>query len=262
MNGINLIPVFMIGLLGGVHCIGMCGGIVGAFSAASTTSATRRSFPIAVVAGSAAALHMSTRGNVLRVLAYNVGRISSYAVAGALVGGLTGGVRTLTGLSTLQMGGYWLANLMLIALGLYLMDVWRGLVWLETAGQSLWQHLQPLTKYLLPLDSPFKALALGGLWGWLPCGMVYSMLLTAMFSGSARSGAIVMLVFGLGTLPTLFTLGLLGNQWKSWAQRRNVRIIGGMIVLTFGVLGLVRSVNGMPLTWLDALCINPTGIAQ
>jgi sulfite exporter TauE/SafE len=156
----------------------------------------------------------------------------------------------------MQIVGYWLANLMLVALGLYLMDAWRGLVQLETAGQVLWRRIQPLMKHLLPLDSPIKLLALGGLWGWLPCGMVYSVLLTAMLSGSALSGASVMLAFGLGTLPTLLMLGMLGGRLRSWLQRRPIRRLSGLIVLSFGLLGLVRAANGVP-SWLDAVCITP-----
>jgi sulfite exporter TauE/SafE len=194
---------------------------------------------------------------VVRVLAYNTGRIGSYGIAGALAGGIAGGAQSLTGITVLQIGGYWLANLMLVLLGLYLMDVWRGLTRLEAAGQMVWQRIRPLMQYLLPLDSPLKALALGGVWGWLPCGMVYSVLVTAMLSGSAGSGALVMLAFGLGTLPTLLTMGLFGAQFKGWAQRRPVRVTGGLLVLGFGVLGLVRAAHGLPMAWLDGVCVSP-----
>jgi sulfite exporter TauE/SafE len=196
----------------------------------------------------------------MRVLAYNLGRIGSYATAGALAGGLAGGARALSGISAVQAGGYWLANLMLIVLGLYLMDAWHGLARLESFGQALWRRLQPFTKFLLPLDSLPKMLALGSLWGWLPCGMVYSMLLTAMLTGSAVSGASVMLVFGLGTLPTLLALGLLGAKWRNLMQRRQVRIASGLIVLTFGLIGLLRAANGLPASWLDAVCITHSGL--
>lgn len=252
MDSLTLLPIFMIGLLGSVHCVGMCGGIVGAFSVAS---APVKKFPVAVVA--AGAIDTGALDRILNVVLYNVGRIGSYAIAGALAGGVATGARAISGLSTVQLGGYWLANLMLVALGLYLMGAWRGLAYLETAGQTVWRHIQPLTKSLLPLDSPVKMLAVGSLWGWLPCGMVYSVLLTAMLTGSARSGATVMLVFGLGTLPTLLVMGLLGTQLRGWMQRRPVRLTSGLIVLAFGLLGLVRAANGLPSSWLDALCLSP-----
>lgn len=243
--GLNLLPIAMIGLLGGVHCVGMCGGIVSALSVAARPS---RQAAGALDGG-------------LKVLAYNLGRIGSYTVAGAIAGGAAGmagrGIGALTSMSTLQIGGYWLANLMLVALGLYLMDLWRGLSRLELLGQRLWRRIQPLTKPFLPMDSPAKALALGGLWGWLPCGMVYSVLLTAMLTASAWSGALVMLAFGLGTLPNLVAIGLLGTRLQGWTRRRGVRLGAGLLVLAFGVLGLVRAGHGLSLGWLDTVCITP-----
>ncbi|RZI42740.1 sulfite exporter TauE/SafE family protein [Herbaspirillum sp. HC18] len=258
MTDLHLLPVFMIGLLGGVHCIGMCGGIVGAFSVASA----RRTIPIHAASGAGAVSHAATFDDAARVFAYNAGRLSSYAIAGAIAGGVAQGVRTLSFVSSLQIGGYWLANLMLIALGLYLMGVWRGLAYLEAGGQVVWRRVQPLVRHLLPVDNVGKAFALGGLWGWVPCGMVYSVLLTAMLSGSATSGAMVMLAFGAGTLPVLVTMGMLGSRLQGWTRRRGVRIASGMIVLAFGLLGLIRAGNGLSLGWLDTVCITPppTGI--
>ena len=254
MNGAHLLSVFAVGLAGSVHCIGMCGGIVGALSA--TAPARPPNLPArAVIAITPAAALAPASQRLLRVAAYNTGRISSYMVAGALAGGLAQGAASLARLATLQLAFYWLANLMLVALGLYLMDVWRGLAHLESAGQLLWRRVQPLLKLLLPMDSQLKALALGGLWGWVPCGMVYSVLLTALLSGSAVDGAAVMLAFGLGTLPMLVTLGLMGAGVRARLQQRTVRLACGLLVLGFGVLGLVRASHGASLGWLDALCL-------
>ncbi|MET0962880.1 MAG: sulfite exporter TauE/SafE family protein [Noviherbaspirillum sp.] len=249
MSTLALFPFFVAGLVGSVHCVGMCGGIVGAFSLA----APRPAFPVPVVAAPAAA----AIDGALRVLAYNAGRLGSYMAAGALAGGLLGGVRHLAGAAPMQMAAYWLANLVLVALGLYLMDAWRGLARLEGAGRLLWSRLQPLTRCLLPVDHPGKALALGALWGWLPCGMVYSMLMSAMLTGSAGGGAAVMLAFGLGTLPALITTGLLGNRLQAWTRRRPVRMGAGLLVLAFGMLGLARASHGIDIGWLAALCLTP-----
>lgn len=246
MNAISLAPVFMVGLLGSVHCVGMCGGIVSAFSMAPA-----RTFPVAVIS-----LRSAAPGAALgRVFAYNGGRIASYAAAGALAGGIAGAARTLAGLAVLETAGYWLANLMLVVLGLYLMEAWRGLARLEQLGQRGWRHVEPLTRRLLPLDSPFKLVAMGALWGWLPCGMVYSVLLTAMLSGSALSGAAVMLAFGLGTLPMLLTMGVLGAPLRVWIRRRAVRVAAGLLVFGFGVLGMARAATGVSHGWIDALCL-------
>ena len=252
MSTLSLFPYFIAGLVGSVHCAGMCGGIVGAFSMA----APRRTFPVAVVAANAPSLALD---GAVRVLSYNAGRIGSYMTAGALAGGLLGGVRQLAGAAPLQLGAYWLANLMLVALGLYLMNAWHGLARLESVGQLLWSRLQPLTRRLLPVDHPAKALALGALWGWLPCGMVYSMLASAMLSGSAASGAAVMLAFGMGTLPALITMGLFGNLLQAWTRRRGVRLGAGLLVLSFGLIGLARASGGIDIGWLGALCLTPPG---
>jgi sulfite exporter TauE/SafE len=249
MDALNLLPVFLVGLAGSVHCVGMCGGIVSAFSMAPARAST---FPVAVVTQAAPRVADSA----LRTMAYNTGRIGSYGLAGAIAGGLAGGARTLAGLAPLQTGGYWLANLMLVVLGLYLMGAWAGLTRLESLGQGLWRQLRPLMSRILPLDTPLKMLALGALWGWLPCGMVYSVLLTAMLAGSAAGGASVMIAFGLGTLPMLLALGMTGARLRLALRQPRVRLAGGLLVLGFGVLGIARAASGMPMGWLDSLCLS------
>ncbi len=150
---------------------------------------------------------------------------------------------------------------MLVALGLYVIGVWQGLTHIEAIGRGIWRRLLPLTRRLTPVDSPLKMLAVGSIWGWLPCAMVYSMLLTALLSGSAAAGATVMLVFGLGTLPTMFMFGMLGAKLRIWMQYRQVRFIGGLVILSFGLLGLMRAGSGLPLSWLDAICVSPAAAA-
>ena len=252
MDQLNLIPVFLVGLAGSVHCVGMCGGIVSAFSMAP---AARAPFPVAVVTQGVPRAH----AGALRLAAYNTGRIGSYAMAGAIAGGLAGGVRTLAGLGALQTLAYWFANLMLVLLGLYLTGALPGLARIEQLGQGLWRTLRPLTARIAPLDTPAKMLALGALWGWLPCGMVYSVLLTAMLAGSAPAGAAVMLAFGLGTLPMLLALGAAGERLRRALQKKAVRVAGGLLVLAFGLLGMLRAAGGVSHGWLDVLCL--TGAA-
>jgi sulfite exporter TauE/SafE len=253
MNAFQLLPVFLVGLLGSVHCVGMCGGIVGAFSAARRVPPARM-IPLQVQG--AAVMQASALDQLLYGLACNGGRLASYAIAGAIAGGVAQSARTFTWLSSIQTGGYWLANLMLVALGLYLMNAWRGLAHLEAAGQAVWRHVQPLVPRLMPIDHPGKAVALGALWGWVPCGMVYSVLLTAMATGSAASGAAVMLAFGLGTLPMLLGLGALGTGLLAWTRKPAVRTACGLLILGFGLAGLARAVGGLSLGWIDALCIS------
>ena len=206
-------PLFLIGLLGGTHCVGMCGGIVGA---------------LALGSGPRLSLH----------LAYNAGRITSYVLAGALAGALGAASLALAGQLPLRLFLYALANLMLVALGLYLMGITRVLAFSERLGQGLWRRIQPLTRRFLPVHGVRQAFPLGLLWGWLPCGLVHSVLITALTSGSAQHGALSMLAFGLGTLPNLLLAGLLAARLKEFSGRRGVRQAAGLLVLAFGVWGL------------------------
>jgi len=256
----NLLPILIAGLAGSVHCAGMCGGIVSAFSVGGPSAAPARArvIPIARMGtGGTAAMTWAgaNTGALGHVLAYNSGRIGSYMLAGAMAGGIAGSIASLTQMASAQLIAYWIANLMLVAMGLYLMDAWRGLARIETLGGILWRRVQPLVKPLVPMDTPLKALALGGLWGWVPCGMVYSMLLTAMLSGSALDGALVMGAFGLGTLPMLLAIGMAGSKLRQYLQKRSVRVACGLLVLGFGVLGLARAASGGQHAWFDVLCL-------
>ena len=206
--------LFIVGLLGGAHCVGMCGGIVGALS-------------------------MGTSPRLSMHLAYNGGRLLSYALAGALVGAVGGLGLALSGQWPLRIVLYAFANLMLVALGLYLMGASRTLLFVEHAGQGLWRRLQPLTRRFLPARTVGQAFPLGLLWGWLPCGMVYSALVTAMTSGSALHGAGLMLAFGLGTLPNLLLAGLLAARMKACAAHPQLRRCAGLLILAFGLWGLL-----------------------
>ena len=249
MTLLSLLPIFLVGLLGGVHCVGMCGGIVGAFAVA----APRRTILIHRVTATDST---SVADSASRVLSFNLGRITSYMLAGALAG-LLGSVPLMINLAAVQTLAFWLANLMLIALGLTLMGLWHGLSHVEAVGQHLWRRLQPLMRQLVPVRRNAQALALGGLWGWVPCGMVYSVLMTALLSGSAIRGAVIMLAFGLGTLPLLLSMGMAGSSIQPLLQRPLARCLAGLLVLGFGVVGLMRVGLGLSNVWLDTLCITP-----
>lgn len=255
MDGLSLVPLFVVGLLGSVHCAGMCGGIVGALSVAPAHALALPGQVALPVPLHAMRLAVPDRPALANVLAYNGGRIGSYMLAGMLAGGLGQGAGALAHLPALQAGAYWLANLMLVALGLYLMDAWRGLARLEQGGQMVWRRVRPLLRRIGPLDGPGRMLAAGAVWGWLPCGMVYSVLFTAMLSGSARTGALAMLAFGLGTLPMLLALGMLGARLRAFLRVPAVRRACGLLVLGFGVAGLARAAAGLPHGWLQDVCV-------
>jgi sulfite exporter TauE/SafE len=246
---VSLAPVFLVGLLGSVHCAGMCGGIVGALSLAPPRVRRRGIvIPLRTVAAAPAGLQAA---------AYNAGRIASYAAAGALAGALGQGASHLAALPVLQGFAYVAANLLLAALGLHLMGAWAGIARIERGGQLLWRHVRPFIARIGPPDTPGRMLAAGALWGWLPCAMVYSVLVTAMLSGSAASGALVMLAFGFGTLPMMLALGLAGARLRGWLRLRAVRLACGATVLAFGLAGLARAAGGLPASWLGTLCLTP-----
>ncbi|PWB39298.1 MAG: hypothetical protein C3F19_16855 [Rhodocyclales bacterium] len=226
------IAVFLVGLLGGTHCMAMCGGIVGALTVG--TPPGRPQWP----------LH----------LAYNLGRISSYALDGAVLGAIGSAGLLLNEALPVQMTLYVLANLMLVALGLYLIGVPQGLTFLERGGQKVWARIQPLTRRFLPATSVSRALPLGMLWGFLPCGMVYSVLTTALLTGSAVRGAGLMLAFGLGTLPNLLLAGFLLRRFRDIVQGRAVRLVSGLLVLGFGVWGLFNATSLGGRLWQGIVC--------
>jgi sulfite exporter TauE/SafE len=218
LSASGYLSLFLIGLLGGTHCIGMCGGIVSALS-------------------------MGGPPRIVLHLAYNGGRILSYAVAGAIAGALGGLSLTLSSQLPVRIVLYGLANLMLIALGFYLLGITQALAFFERFGKKLWVHLQPLSKRYLPARTVAQAFPLGLLWGWLPCGLVYSALATALTSGSALQGAGLMLAFGAGTLPSLLLAGLLAVRLRAYAAMPAVRWLAGLLVLGFGVWGLVGALR-------------------
>ena len=215
---VALVAAFVGGLAGGVHCAGMCGGIVHALCAGTTGARPARKFAYLV--------------------AYNAGRIASYACAGALAG-VIGQAGLLTRAAPiLQPVSFAFASLMLIALGLYLAGALPALTRLEAAGTRLWRSVQPLTRHLLPVISIPRALGLGALWGWLPCGMVYAVLLTALALGTWQEGALLMLAFGAGTLPNLLGLGFISSTLVRIRQNSMPRVAAGCIVAVFGVYSL------------------------
>jgi len=178
------------------------------------------------------------------VLAYNIGRITSYTLAGAIAGGIGQTVFNLLGQQTAHAIAGVISALFLIALGTYLAGWWSYLLILERAGAKLWRYIEPWGRHLLPVRSVPQALLLGGLWGWLPCGLVYTVLVWAMASGSVVSGAWLMGAFGLGTLPTLLVLGGLGRKLQRLRQEGWVRPLAAGIVILLGVYGLWATLSG------------------
>ncbi len=191
--------------------MGMCGGLMGALTLA---------------------IPPAQRGRRLRLLvAYNVGRVLSYTAAGLMLGMAGWAVANSPAVLVLRI----MAALLLIAMGLYLAGWWSGLTRIEAMGRGLWRHIQPVASRLLPVSSLPRTLLLGALWGWLPCGLVYSTLLWAASQGNALHSAALMAAFGLGTWPVLLATGLAAERVNRLLRQRSVRVAGGMLVVLFGV---------------------------
>lgn len=237
MIDVTLLSVFLVGLLGGVHCASMCGGIVAVMGRAPTTPA-----PSPAHEGLASIrVRVERARQPLGVLiGYNLGRISSYVIAGALAGALGSGAALVRHVLPMQQLAFVAANLVLIAMGLHLTGALGTLTRLEGAGSALWRRLQPIASRSLAADTARKAYAAGLVWGWVPCGMVYGVLMAALVSGSPVQGALLMAAFGAGTLPNLLLLGGSAALLRPWLARRGVRIAAGLLIIGFGVAGLAR----------------------
>lgn len=206
---VSLITALLLGFFSSTHCLGMCGGIMGALTLGISSESQGRKLAI--------------------MLGYNLGRITSYTFMGAVAG--------LLGYWLLAAGaGQWLrfvAAGLLVLMALYLTNWWRALIWLEKLGQGLWRYVQPLGKRLLPVRTWPQSVMLGALWGWLPCGLVYTALTYAMTQPGALSGALTMLAFGLGTLPALLAAGFAAGPLQRFVRLPALRHLGALLLLVF-----------------------------
>ena len=180
----------------------------------------------------------SSYSKTMLIFCYNFGRIMSYTLIGAIVG-FTGSVAAKNiglPLASLRI----VSALFLIFLGLY---IGQWLMWLnrvERLGKFIWQYLSPLSKRLIPVNSPQKAIALGALWGWLPCGLIYSMLTWSLASGSTTTGALIMTSFGLGTLPALLVISYSFIKAKTLLNHPIFRKSMALSLIAYGLYSLYR----------------------
>ncbi|WNL38366.1 sulfite exporter TauE/SafE family protein [Halomonas sp. PAMB 3232] len=212
-----LLAAWVFGLLGGAHCIGMCGGIMSALAFAVPPSMRRP----ARMAG--------------LMLGYNLGRIASYMVAGTLAAAL-GTLITLAPAARVVLEAF--AAVMLILMALYIANWWKGLLALEGLGRRLWRVIEPLGRRLMPVVRLPQAVALGALWGWLPCGLVYSMLAWSMATAAPAQGALLMGAFGLGTLPALLATGLAARALSNLIRHPATRTLAALVIISFALYQL------------------------
>jgi len=212
-----------LGLASGVHCAGMCGGIVTAFSLSKPDGHRAKASPNPI----------STR-----LIVFNAGRISSYALGGALAG-------TLGALGWYASGAQAalsvVASVVLGLVGMHLAGLRGPMRLLESLGVPLWRRIQPVAVAFSRKQDIVSAYAAGLAWGWLPCGLVYGALSAAAFAGSPEQGAAAMLAFGLGTAPWLLAAGAAAARLRAWMARKPVRLAVGGTVLGFGLWGLAHA---------------------
>ncbi|WP_404339812.1 sulfite exporter TauE/SafE family protein [Pseudoalteromonas mariniglutinosa] len=214
-----LISAFMMGLLGSGHCVAMCGGIASSLQLAANSNR-----------------------HILFSISYNLGRATSYMVAGALVAGISSQFASQSTLFALLLS--FISGLFMILVGIYIMRLAATLQWLEKLGKTLvWKHLVKLNKYLMPINSTAKALGYGALWGWLPCGLVYSALTLTMTSQTPLQGALVMFFFALGTFPAMISVALISQRVHALFNHTWTRIILGSIIVWYGVYLLIIAID-------------------
>ncbi len=213
------IGAFLIGLVGAGHCMGMCGGIASMLSMGQT------------------------KPSPLTPLLYNLGRLISYGLFGAIIGGTVASISEVSQLNNVLVWLRLAAAFFMILLACYIGRWWHGLLKIEKLGQVIWRVISPAGKSLLPLKSPIHALPFGIVWGWLPCGLVYSTLTWSAVSGSAFDGALIMLAFGAGTLPAMLAIGHAAttlNKLQKSVIFRNIVAISLLIYGLFTAYGALR----------------------
>ena len=222
---IEFLPIlatsFLAGLLGSAHCLGMCGGLSGLFAVSATVASLRSQLPLA--------------------LAYNLGRILSYTFLGTVVAVI--GRTTVDAIPALAGPVRLASGAVIIIIGLQVMFGWRVLAALENMGAVLWKRLAPIAKGMIPATTPSKAAGLGLIWGWLPCGLVYSVLLISATMTSPLHGGLVMLAFGLGTMPAMVMSGLGASKMSALMSRH--RLSAGLLIVILGIATLAMPVMGL-----------------
>ena len=224
-----LAATFLAGLLGSGHCFGMCGGIAGSLGAISG---------------------LSGKGSTAwPALQFNLGRLFGYAVLGAIAGGILGAAGEIMALKPL---GKWLRGLtalMVALIGLRFLLDWRGLDFIERGGARLWRRILPFAARISQRHDWLGRLGLGLCWGFLPCGLVYTVLMTSASTGSLAYGAATMFAFGLGTLPAMLGLSVAAPTLSQFLADRFVRRIVGFSLLVLAA-------------WMFAILLAPAGTAH
>ncbi|MCB1615735.1 MAG: sulfite exporter TauE/SafE family protein [Pseudomonadales bacterium] len=210
---------FFLGLMGSTHCIGMCGGISGSIGLT---------------------LDERPLKTLLYTTLFNLGRINSYVFAGLLIGTLGTLVSSIAPApATLIAVSRTLSGILLVVMALYIGQWWSGLAKLEHLVGGLWQHIQPLTRALLPVRQWHQALLVGFIWGWIPCGLVYSTLIWASLTTQGIDIALLMLCFGFGTAPAMISTLFFANKLAKVLQHKFTRSTLAGALIVFGLWTII-----------------------
>ena len=231
-NAPTLLATLLLGLAASGHCLVMCGGISAALGIATAKRADGR-----------------PRRDLL--VAYQLGRISSYVLAGLLLGGVLGGAIALLDIEAVRrtlrvVSAVALLLGALVASG-RLRDPGFGI------GRRIWPKLAPLGRRLLPVSSLPRAFAFGMVWGWMPCGFVYTVLLIAALQLDALHAAATMALFGLGTAPALLAAAFGAQRIARFGAREGNRRIAAAALVASAVLTLAGPWLGASAPWLHGL---------
>jgi sulfite exporter TauE/SafE len=217
-----VLTAFLIGLFSALHCVGMCGSIIGSLTLSLKPEIRQQQSLL-----------------ILYALFYSIGRIISYMLAGLLVGTLGQSIDHLfnltEGLDILRIA----AALLIIFLGLHIGGWFPQLAKIEQLGIPLWNRIKPYAQRLLPVSSLTQTLVFGMIWGWIPCGLVYSVLPLALASGSPIDAMLTMAAFGAGTLLPVTTTGILSGSVMTLRRIPHIQAAGGILLIMMGIWSLL-----------------------
>lgn len=220
-----LVSAWLVGMLGGLHCVAMCGGLLGAIGARDAA----RTQPLRPI-----------RGIVTRQATYHAGRIVTYSLLGALFGALGAAALGIVDLLPLQRAVYILANAFLLLLGTSLMLRTPGVPILQRFGVWAFAPVLRAMQPVLQRSDASGRVAMGLVWGLMPCALIYSVLPLALLAGGAWQGGVVMLAFGLGTVPNLMATGVLIGRAGRFMSGNAMRRAAAVMMIAFGMLGIWR----------------------
>ncbi len=226
----SYLVAFIMGLLSSMHCVGMCGSIIGTLTLS---------------------LDADIRQNKKRLLPfvfnYNAGRVTSYTLAGSLLGV----VQSLLVMSMDESTGYRILQILSAVVmgsaGFYIAGWFPRFAYIEKIGLHFWRAIEPYGRKLIPVKTYSQAYLFGMVWGWLPCSLVYTALALASTAGGVSQSAFTMLFFGLGTIPAVMGIGIMTGILTKLSGLQRFRQLIGILMIALALLAAIPDLNPMRL---------------